>query len=86
MVTLEVANASGGQLSRESSVDDVARSDFDRVNPVTGPIYVQRAEPGDALRVDIMAIDLDSWGWTANIPGFGLLADQFRSPICAFPK
>lgn len=80
VVTLDVANASGGQLSRESSVDDVARLDFGRVNPVTGPIYVEGAEPGDALRVDILAIDLDSWGWTANIPGFGLLADQFPEP------
>lgn len=80
VVTLEVANASGGQLSRESTVDDVACLDFSRVNPVTGPIYVHGAEPGDALRVDIMAIDLDCWGWTANIPGFGLLADQFPEP------
>lgn len=79
-VTVDIANASGGQLRETSSVEDVARLDFSRVNPVTGPIAVEGAEPGDALLVEILAIDLDHWGWTANIPGFGLLADRFREP------
>ncbi len=76
-VVVEIANASGGQLTRESTAQDVAALDFTRVNPVTGPIYVENAEPGDALVVEILSIDLDDWGWTANIPGFGLLADMF---------
>ena len=79
-VTVEVANASGGQLSASSTAEEVARLDFSRVNPVTGPIFVRGAEPGDALLVEILAIDLDTWGWTANIPGFGLLADAFTEP------
>ena len=79
-VTLEVANASGGQFGADASVEDVARLDFSRVNPVTGPILVRGAEPGDSLVVEVLSIDLDSWGWTANIPGFGLLADEFETP------
>lgn len=80
VIVLEVANASGGQLSEHSTVDDVASLDFARVNPVTGPVYVEGAEPGDALIVDVLSIDLDDWGWTAIIPGFGLLSDQFSAP------
>jgi acetamidase/formamidase len=80
VVVLEIANASGGQIGPDSTADAVSRLDFSRVNPVTGPIYVRGAQPGDALRVDILSIDLDSWGWTANIPGFGLLQDQFPNP------
>ncbi len=76
-VTLEVANASGGQLTKTSTVADVQTLDFSRVNPVTGPIAVAHAEPGDVLIIEILAIHLDEWGWTANIPGFGLLADYF---------
>lgn len=76
-VALEVQNASGGQLSRQSTVEDVRALDFGRINPMTGPVFVRGAEPGDALVVEILDVALDDWGWTANIPGFGLLADEF---------
>jgi acetamidase/formamidase len=80
MVEFEVVEASGGQLSKNSTVADVRALDFARVNPVTGPVYVDGAEPGDALKVTIGAIGPSDWGWTALIPGFGLLADQFPDP------
>ena len=80
VVTFEVNNASGGQLDRHSTREDVAQLDFSRINPVTGPVFVKGAEPGDALVLDILAVDVEAWGWTANIPGFGLLADQFKEP------
>jgi acetamidase/formamidase len=54
--------------------------DFGRVNPVTGPVRVDGAEPGDALKVRIESFTPSGWGWTAVIPGFGLLADQFPEP------
>ncbi|AUM75153.1 acetamidase/formamidase family protein [Paracoccus jeotgali] len=76
----ECLDSSGGQLNRDSGVGDIANLSFDRVNPVTGPIYVDGAEPGDILKVEIAAFHPSGWGWTANIPGFGLLADQFTDP------
>ena len=76
-VTVELENASGGQLAVDSSVNAIAALDFSRLNPVTGPIHVEGAEPGDALVVEILDLEPDTWGWTANIPGFGLLADRF---------
>jgi len=79
-VAFETVDASGGQLSPDSSVADVANLDFEKVNPVTGPVYVDGAEPGDALKVTLLAFEPSGWGWTANIPGFGLLADQFPEP------
>ena len=79
-VRFEVMEASGNQLGPDSTVADVARLDFDLVNPVTGPVHVDGAEPGDALRVAIESFTPSGWGWTANIPGFGLLADQFPDP------
>ena len=79
-VEFEVVEASGGQLSRDSTVADVGALDFARVNPVTGPVYVDGAEPGDALKVTIGSFTPSGWGWTALIPGFGLLADQFPDP------
>ena len=79
-VEFETVDASGGQLNVESSVADVAALDFAKVNPVTGPVYVDGAEPGDALKVTIESFAPSGWGWTAIIPGFGLLADQFPDP------
>jgi formamidase len=76
-VELDLLNSSGGQLGPDSTVADVARLDFARVNPVTGPIAVLGARPGDAITVRVVELAVDSWGWTACIPGFGLLTDQF---------
>jgi acetamidase/formamidase len=76
----EVQDASGGQLSRASLVEDVGRLDFARINPVAGPVYVDGAEPGDILKVTVLSFAPSGWGWTANIPGFGLLAEDFPDP------
>ncbi|HEY1509053.1 MAG TPA: acetamidase/formamidase family protein [Solirubrobacteraceae bacterium] len=79
-VELETADASGGQLTADSTPADVAALDFDRVNHVTGPVFVRGAQPGDVLAVEILELRPHAWGWTAIIPGFGLLADEFDEP------
>jgi acetamidase/formamidase len=79
-VEFETVDASGGQLGPESSLEDVVNLDFGKINPVTGPVLVDGAEPGDALKVTLLGFEPSGWGWTANIPGFGLLADQFPDP------
>jgi acetamidase/formamidase len=79
-VVVAMQNASGGQLFADSSASELTALDFGLINPVTGPIFVEGAKPGDALVVEILELDVDTWGWTANIPGFGLLADRFTEP------
>jgi len=76
----EVADSSAKQLSPASSVADVARLDFSKINPVSGPVFIEGARPGDILRVTLLSFAPSGWGWTANIPGFGLLADEFKEP------
>jgi acetamidase/formamidase len=73
-------DASGGQLTRASTVADVGRLDFGKVNPVVGPVVIDGAQAGDAIKVTLVEFGPSGWGWTANIPGFGLLADQFPDP------
>lgn len=80
IVEFEAQDASGGQLSAVSGVEAVAGLDFEKVNPVTGPVFVDGAMPGDCLKITILSFDPSGWGWTAVIPGFGLLADQFTTP------
>jgi amidase len=73
-------DSSAGHFTRTSTVADVGTLDFARVNPVSGPVFVDGALPGDALKVTIGGFRPCGFGWTANIPGFGLLADQFPEP------
>lgn len=79
-IHFECLDSSGGQLGTGSTVADVVNLDFAKVNPVTGPVYVEGAEPGDVLKVEIREFVPSGIGWTAVIPGFGLLADQFTDP------
>jgi len=79
-IEIETIDSSGGQLSGNSTVEDLLSLSFDTVNPVTGPIFVKGAEPGDAVAITFRDFKPSGWGWTANIPGFGLLADQFTEP------
>ena len=76
----ECRDSSAEQLTPTSTVEDIKRLDFSMINPVTGPIYIDGAEPGDAIKVTIERFEPSGFGWTANIPGFGLLADQFEEP------
>ena len=80
VVELHARDASDDQLTRSSLAADVAELDFDRVNPVSGPIYVKGAMPGDTLAVELLEFRPRDWAWTAIIPGFGLLAEEFPDP------
>jgi acetamidase/formamidase len=79
-IDFDCPDASDGQLGPDSTVADVAKLDFGRVNPVNGPVFIDGAQPGDAIKITIGDFAPSGFGWTANIPGFGLLADQFTDP------
>lgn len=72
--------ASDRQLSVESGSADVANVSFDPIHPITGPVYVEGAQPGDVLAVTLHKIEVGDWGWTGIFPGFGYLADEFTEP------
>jgi acetamidase/formamidase len=79
-IYFECLDSSGGQLGRGANLAELANLDFSRINPVTGPVYVDGAMPGDALKITLHKFVPSGFGWTANIPGFGLLADIFVDP------
>ena len=79
-VVLETRDALDGQLGPSAGLADVAAADLDVVHPLTGPVYVEGAEPGDLLAVEIVDIEPDRYGFTVQIPGFGFLRDVFPEP------
>jgi acetamidase/formamidase len=79
-ITFECLDASCGQLTAASTVADVATFDFARTNPVTGPVFIDGADAGDAVKITVGGFAPSGFGWTAVFPGFGLLTDQFPDP------
>jgi formamidase len=79
-VVLETRDALDGQFSANSTVVDVGRADLMPVHPLTGPVAVEGAEPGDLLEVRIEEIRPEPFGFTTQIPGFGFLRDVFTEP------
>ncbi|KAL0576188.1 ATP-binding mismatch repair protein [Marasmius crinis-equi] len=80
IVTFDCLDASNGSITSGSNVSVISTLDFSRLDQVNGPIYVEGATPGDTLKVDVISVETADWGWTAIIPGFGLLADEIRGP------
>jgi formamidase len=82
-VVYETRDAFDGQLNRESTAEDVGNLDLSGVHPLTGPVFVKGAEPGDLLEVKLVAVEADpweQWGYTVEVPGFGFLRDEFPEP------
>ena len=79
-VCFETRDALDGYLPPGSTVEDWARFARGVVHPLTGPVYVEGAAVGDVLAVSLHKIEVGEWGWTAVIPGFGFLAEEFAEP------
>ena len=82
-VVHETRDAFDGQLNDESTAEDVGNLDLSVVHPLTGPVFVKEAEPGDLLEVELVAVEADpweQWGYTVEVPGFGFLRDEFPDP------
>ena len=79
-LTLETEDGLAGQLGPESTHEDGGSLDLGLGHPLTGPIRVEGAEPGDVLEVDFVVYEPADFGVTAVIPGFGYLADLFPDP------
>jgi acetamidase/formamidase len=76
-VVVTTRDVSDNQITPDSDASVVAGLDWTRVYPLAGPIAVAGAEPGDTLAVDILALHTQGWGWTAVLPGLGLLPEDF---------
>lgn len=80
-VVLETRDAFDGQMGPDATLETVGAPDLDVVHPLTGPVYVEGAEPGDLLEVEILQVEPDRYGYTVQVPGFGFLRDLFPDPF-----
>ncbi len=80
-IVVDCRDGLDGQITPATVDADLTTLDLRRGHPLSGPIAVRGAEPGDVLKVEILAVETDGFGSTAVIPGFGLLGDLFEEPF-----
>ena len=80
-VVLETRDASDVQIKRSMTAADLAGLDAKAAHPLTGPVYIKGAKPGDLLEIEYLDVIAQPYGWTRNRPGAGFLRDLFLEPI-----
>ncbi len=80
VIEVQTKEASDQQITPTSTIEDLLNMDSSLVHPLTGPVYVEGAEPGDTLAVTLIELEVLGWGWTATRPGGGFLPDIAGEP------
>ena len=79
-VVIETRDASDNQIKPSMTVADLTRLDAKVAHPLTGPVYIKGARPGDLLEIEYVDIIPQPHGWTRFRPGSGFLRDLFTEP------
>jgi acetamidase/formamidase len=79
-VHLDCVDSSGSQVHPAMTLRNFLNIDRGRIHALTGPIFVEGAEPGDVLQIDILEVAHKGWGWSSVINGLGLLKERFTEP------
>ncbi len=80
-VEMETIDGLDGQITAKTTASDLLSVNMGRIHPLTGPVHVEGAEPGDLLAVKIEAVNTADRGFTFIMPGFGFLREYFPDPF-----
>ncbi|HZI92197.1 MAG TPA: acetamidase/formamidase family protein [Thermoleophilaceae bacterium] len=81
-VWVELRDSRDGSFNRESTHAELLTTPS-LAHPLTGPLWVEGAQPGDVLEIDVLDYETDDFGWTGIWPGSGFLGDLFTEPFLA---
>src|SRR6185295_20109164 len=76
-VVLETRDALDLQMFAAMTAQDLQKIERTSAHPLTGPVYVKGAKPGDLLEIEYLDIAPERYGWTRFAPGGGFLPDLF---------
>ena len=79
-VHIECLDSSGAQVHPKMALAGYLTIDRTRIHALTGPIFINGAEPGDVLQIDVLEIAHKGWGWTSIVEGLGFLKQRFSAP------
>jgi formamidase len=80
-IALETRDALDGQIRPQTTVADFANLDVGVVHPLTGPVFVKGAMPGDMLEIEFVDIIAQPTAFSAIMPGLGFLRDVMTEPF-----
>lgn len=76
-VRVRTKDCFGNQIQK--SEDELDGIDWDHTNPATGPIFVEGAVPGGALKVSVGAIEFDNKSVSCTGENEGVCGDRFNA-------
>jgi acetamidase/formamidase len=79
-VHMDCLDSSGAQVLPGMNVGQFLAIDRARIHALTGPIFIEGAEPGDVLQIDVLQVRHKGWGWSSVINGLGFLKERFTAP------
>ena len=80
-MALETRDALDGQIAPGMGDADLAALDAGVVHPLTGPVFVEGAEPGDILEIEFTDIIAQPVAFSCIVPGLGFLRDVMTAPF-----
>jgi len=80
-IALETRDALDGQITPATTVADFGALNAGAVHPLTGPVFVKGAQPGDVLEIEFTDIIPQSTAFSAIMPGLGFLRDVMTEPF-----
>lgn len=76
-ITFDLKDGGNNQIRPDNESTALKTFEFAQADPAFGPVYIQEAEPGDVLKVEVNSLTPADYGWTAIFDGFGLLTDEY---------
>jgi acetamidase/formamidase len=80
-VHFECLDSSDAQVHSKMTLPEYLAIDRGRIHALTGPVFVNGAEPGDVLGINVLDVAHKGWGWTSVVEGLGFLQDRFSEPF-----
>jgi formamidase len=80
-IALETRDALDGQIRPGMGDADLAGVDPGVVHPLTGPVFVKGAQPGDILEIEFTDITAQPTAFSCIMPGLGFLRDVMTEPF-----
>lgn len=80
-IALETRDALDGQITPGMAAAGLALVEAGAIHPLTGPVFVKDAQPGDILEIEFTDIIARPTAFSCIIPGFGFLRDVFTEPF-----
>jgi amidase len=79
VVTFETCDCFEDQI--QSADTPFGELDWNRINPASGPVFIEGAEPGDILAVHIQKIEINNRGVMVTGPNLGVMGFELQENV-----